>query len=116
LWTFVLDGDKNIVPVQGQPLPELTAVPFNNDPVIIQQGSDLFGERCAMCHGRNAASGGSIADLRYALPATYDIFQNIVREGAYTSLGMPNLGQYLDAQQADAIKQFILSRRAALMQ
>src|SRR5690606_27762903 len=53
LWTFVLDGDRNIVPVQGLPLPALSAVAFNNDPAVIQQGSDLYGERCAMCHGRN---------------------------------------------------------------
>jgi quinohemoprotein ethanol dehydrogenase len=116
LWTFVLGGDKNIVPVRGEPLPELTAVPFNNDPAVIQKGSDLFGERCAMCHGRNAAGGGSLADLRYAAPATYDIIQNIVREGAFGGRGMPNLGQYLTAEEVDAIKQFILSRRAALME
>lgn len=115
LWTFVIGGDKNIVPVRGQPLPALTEVPFNNDPAVLQQGSDLFGERCAMCHGRNAASGGSLADLRYAAPTTYDIFQNIVREGAYSGLGMPNLGQYLSEEEADSIKQYILSRRAALM-
>ncbi len=115
LWTFVIGGDKNIVPVKGQPYPELTAVEFNDDPAVLQQGSDIFAERCAMCHGRNAASGGSLADLRYAAPATYNIFQNIVREGAYSGLGMPNLGEYLSEQEADSIKQYILSRRAALM-
>jgi len=116
LWTFVLDGDRNIVPVSGQSLPELTAVPFNDDPAVIKLGSDLYGERCAMCHGRNAQSGGSLADLRYAAPATYDIFRNIVREGAYSGLGMPNLGAYLSEEEVEAIKQYILSRRAALMQ
>ena len=79
------------------------------------KGAPLYAQRCAMCHGRNAQSGGSLADLRYATPATYDIFQNIVREGAYSGLGMPNLGEYLSEQDADSIKQFILSRRAALM-
>ena len=115
LWTFVIGGDKNIVPVKGQPYPELTKVEFNDDPAVLQQGSDIFAERCAMCHGRNAQSGGSLADLRYAAPATYDIFQNIVREGAYSGLGMPNLGEYISEQEADSIKQYILSRRAALM-
>ncbi len=56
-----------------------------------------------------------LADLRYANPATYNIFQHIVREGAYTGLGMPNLGQYLNEAEADSIKQFILSKRAELM-
>jgi PQQ-dependent dehydrogenase, methanol/ethanol family len=116
LWTFVLDGDQNIQPVQGQPLPELTPVAYNDDPAVIKLGSDLFGERCAFCHGRNVQGGGSIADLRYASPATYDIFQNIVRGGAYASMGMPNLSQYLSEEEVEAIKNYILSRRAELLQ
>ncbi len=116
LWTFVLDGDKNIVPVAGQPLPALTAIPFDNSEAVQALGSDLYGQRCAMCHGRNAAGGGALADLRYAAPATYAIFHNIVREGAYTGLGMPNLGAFLSESEAEAIKQFILGRRAALLE
>ena len=116
LWTFVLDGDRNIQPAQGIDRPELTAVPFDAAPAVQSHGADLFAQRCAMCHGRNAASGGTINDLRYAAPATFDIFQNIVREGAYTGLGMPNLGAFLTEAEADAIKQFILSRRALLIE
>jgi quinohemoprotein ethanol dehydrogenase len=115
LWTFVLGGDKNIVPVQGQALPALTAVPFNDDAALLAQGADLYAERCSMCHGRNVSSGGSLADLRYAAPATYDIFQNIVRDGAYSGLGMPTLGAFLTEQETDAVKQYILSKRAELM-
>ncbi|HEY0960824.1 MAG TPA: PQQ-dependent dehydrogenase, methanol/ethanol family [Pseudomonadales bacterium] len=116
LWTFVLGGDTNIVPVSGQPLPELTAIPFDDSADVQALGADLYGQRCAMCHGRNAAGGGALADLRYAAPATYDIFHGIVREGAYTGLGMPNLGAFLDEAEAEAIKQYILGRRAALME
>ncbi|MDY6982996.1 MAG: PQQ-dependent dehydrogenase, methanol/ethanol family [Pseudomonadota bacterium] len=116
LWTFVLGGDTNIVPVSGQPLPELTAIPFDNSPAVQALGADLYGQRCAMCHGRNVAGGGALADLRYAAPATYDIFHDIVRRGAYTGLGMPNLGAFLNEAEAEAIKQYILGRRAALME
>jgi quinohemoprotein ethanol dehydrogenase len=116
LWTFVLGGDRNIVPVAGQALPELTAIEFDASEAVQTLGADLYGQRCAMCHGRNAAGGGSLVDLRYAAPATYDIFHNIVREGAYTGLGMPNLGAFLDEAEAEAIKQYILGRRAALLQ
>lgn len=114
LWTFMLGGDKNIIPVSGEPLPELTAIPVTGDKAVISKGSDLYGERCAMCHGRNAQSGGALADLRYASPATYNIIQNIVREGVYGPRGMPNLGKYLTEADVEAIKQFILSRRAEL--
>lgn len=116
LWTFVLGGDSNIVPVSGQPLPELTAIPYDDSADVQALGADLYGQRCAMCHGRNVAGGGALADLRYAAPATYEIFHDIVRNGAYTGLGMPNLGAFLDDSEAEAIKQYILGRRAALME
>ncbi|MGV3593139.1 MAG: PQQ-dependent dehydrogenase, methanol/ethanol family [Gammaproteobacteria bacterium] len=116
LWTFVLGGDSNIVPVSGQPLPELTAIPYDDSADVQARGADLYGQRCAICHGRNVAGGGALADLRYAAPATYEIFHDIVRNGAYTGLGMPNLGAFLDETEAEAIKQYILGRRAALME
>jgi quinohemoprotein ethanol dehydrogenase len=115
LWTFKLGGDKNIVPVTGQPLPALTEIPFNDDAALLAEGENLFVGNCMLCHGAGAVSGGSIADLRYAAPATYDNIQNIVRMGAYSSLGMPNLGEWLTIEDVDKIKNWLLSRRAALM-
>jgi len=115
LWTFKLGSDKNIVPVQGQPMNELTQIPFENDPELLARGEDLYGKHCMVCHGANAESGGSIADLRYATEATYDIFDNIVRQGAYTGLGMPNLGEWLTEEDTRALKNWLLSRRAEEM-
>ncbi|MDT8397616.1 MAG: PQQ-dependent dehydrogenase, methanol/ethanol family [Pseudomonadales bacterium] len=115
LWTFVLGGDQNIEPVQGQPLPELTAIAYDDSAELIARGADLYGKRCMVCHGAGAVSGGALADLRHASAATYNIFHNIVREGAYTGLGMPNLGKFVSPADADAIKAYLLSLRAALM-
>ena len=61
-----------------------------------------------------AASGGSIADLRYAAPATLDAFDQIVRGGAYQGLGMP-MFDFLDEGEVAAIKSYVLARRAALV-
>ena len=115
LFTFVLGGAQEFERVQGQPLPELTAIPVTGDAAQIALGADLYGLRCSVCHGRNGASGGSIADLRYASEATYNIFHDIVRRGAYSGLGMPDFGAFVTEQEAEAIKQFLLSQRAALM-
>jgi PQQ-dependent dehydrogenase (methanol/ethanol family) len=115
LWTFKLGGDKNIVPVEGQPMHELSEIPFDDNPELLAHGADIYGKRCMVCHGANAVSGGSLADLRYALPATYDIIDNIVRQGAYTGLGMPNLGQWVSAEDLNAVKNWLLSRRAEEM-
>src|SRR5690606_2132590 len=89
LWTFVLGGSKPIAPPAGQPRPALSAIAFDDDPALLARGADLYAARCVMCHGNGAASGGAIADLRYASEATFAIFHNIVREGAYAGLGMP---------------------------
>jgi PQQ-dependent dehydrogenase (methanol/ethanol family) len=115
LWTFRLGGDQNIVPVEGQPLPELTEIPFNADAALLAEGENLYVGNCMLCHGAGGASGGSISDLRYAAPATYDNIQSIVRQGAYTSLGMPNLGEFVTEEQVESIKNWLLSRRAALL-
>jgi mono/diheme cytochrome c family protein len=61
-------------------------------------------------------SGGSLADLRYASAATYNIFHDIVRRGAYSGLGMPNFGEFITDEDAEAVKQWLLARRAALME
>ena len=114
LWTFVLDGATDFAPVQGQAMPVLSSLPYDASETVQTRGADLYGERCAMCHGRAAISGGALSDLRYASEATYGIFHNIVREGAYAALGMPNLGAFVSEDDAEAIKQYILAQRALL--
>jgi quinohemoprotein ethanol dehydrogenase len=114
LYTFVLDGKTPLEPVRGIPKPALTAVPFETNDAELAQGTQLFGRRCAMCHGINAASGGTIADLRYAAPQTYDAFDNIVRQGAYSGLGMPKF-DFLTEADVRAVKSFVLTQRADLV-
>jgi len=115
LWTFALGGDQNIAPVRGIPLPELTAIAFDDSPELLKRGAGVYRSRCMVCHGGDAASSGVIADLRYASKETFGNFHEIVRNGAYTSLGMPNLGKFVSEAETEAVKNFVLSKRAALM-
>jgi PQQ-dependent dehydrogenase (methanol/ethanol family) len=115
LWTFRLNG-SDIVPVEGQQKPPLTAIPFDNDAARLADGYDKYMANCGLCHGAEGVSGGPIADLRYASQSTYDSIQSIVREGAYTGLGMPNLGHQVSADDVESIKNWILSKRAEAMQ
>jgi quinohemoprotein ethanol dehydrogenase len=114
LFTFTLDGDRDFEPVRGIDRPALTRIDYEATPGQIARGADLYGERCAMCHGGGAASGGSIADLRYAAPATYEILDSIVRQGAYQGLGMPRFDWFSDAD-IEAILSYLLSQREALV-
>lgn len=115
LWTFKLNGGE-IIPVEGQPLPELTAIDYNDSEEVLAHGLDMYTTHCMLCHGAGGVSGGALVDLRYAAPATYDIIQNIVREGAYGGRGMPNLGHLLSEEDVDAVKHWLLSLRAGLME
>jgi quinohemoprotein ethanol dehydrogenase len=115
LWTFALGGDRDIEPVHGIDKPRLTAIEFEASDAEIARGADLYASRCAMCHGGGASSGGAIADLRYSTAATFDIFEQIVRDGAYSGLGMPRLGDVLTVRETQAIKRYLLSLRAQLI-
>jgi quinohemoprotein ethanol dehydrogenase len=114
LFTFVIDGTAKLEPVRGIERNALTHVEFKSTPDQLERGSALYARRCSMCHGVAAASGGTIADLRYALPATYDNMEQIVRQGAYQQMGMPKF-DFLTPEDLAAIKGYVISRREALM-
>ncbi len=116
VWTFRLDGDPDIVPVASQPRPPLSRIDTTAGAEAVDEGRRLYTQWCYVCHGGDAASGGFIADLRYSLPTVFDAYQQIVGEGALTSLGMPDFGEWLDESQIDAIRSFVLSRRHALLE
>ena len=115
VWTFVLDGDADVPPVEGRARPALTRIAHESDPAAIARGERLYTQRCSMCHGVGAISGGTIADLRYAAPAIYDALDDIVRGGAYLGLGMPSF-EWLADEDLDALRAYLLSRRDALIE
>jgi quinohemoprotein ethanol dehydrogenase len=115
VWSFKLDGERAIEPARSQPRPPLTPIAFEATEEILLEGEELFAGWCAVCHGRAAASGGMIADLRYSPPGVFESYSAIVRDGAYESLGMPKLGEWLTENEVDAIRLYVLSQRQALL-
>jgi mono/diheme cytochrome c family protein len=70
----------------------------------------VYLQRCSWCHGFEALGTGSYPDLRYANAATHSIWNAIVLDGAYIEKGMPAFGDYLDDEDAQAIRAYILER------
>jgi quinohemoprotein ethanol dehydrogenase len=115
LFTFALGGDPEVAVIEGIERPPLSVIEFDATEDQVQRGADLFGNRCMMCHGIAAVSSGTIADLRYSQPAVLDSLEQIVRNGAYLGLGMPQFEWFSDANLED-LRAYILTQRAALIE
>jgi quinohemoprotein ethanol dehydrogenase len=54
---------------------------------------------CAACHGRGVISGGMAPDLRASpIPLVKEVFEEVVRKGAKTNMGMPAFPDMTDEQ------------------
>jgi quinohemoprotein ethanol dehydrogenase len=132
---FALAGGdgKGAVPAAGrvltfslkgkQPLPEVVAqrrtvtpIGVTASPETVERGAALFARWCGLCHGFGAAGGGATADLRYSHPSTFDKYREIVLDGKYQSMGMPSLKRWLTGADVDAIRAYVLTRRAQLVE
>ena len=91
---FALDGqDKLPPPRQPDPaIPDNAA--FQVDPALAKAGAGAYAERCAVCHGATALSGGAAPDLlQSAVPLDPQTFAGFVQGGALVSRGMPAFGK-----------------------
>jgi PQQ-dependent dehydrogenase (methanol/ethanol family) len=116
MFAFKLEGDAKLPPPPAASVRELPPAPdVPLDESLVASGKEGYYSigQCFVCHGDGAISGGMVPDLRYATPETHRIWNEIVLDGAYESLGMPGFGEKLTEQQATAIQMYVLSRAAA---
>lgn len=102
-------------PGSRAPLPESTAyrqgallsgVPY--DPGRVQAGLLLYVSHCAICHGTPAMDrGGAIHNLGYSDAALIRNLDQIVFNGPFVSLGMPDFTGKLTPDDVGKIKAFI---------
>jgi mono/diheme cytochrome c family protein len=96
---------------QRSPIPAPPAVEASADQV--GRGAALYSELCSACHGAGAA-GGVVADLRRSGRLQQQAaWRGAVIQGALVSIGMPDFGQHLTPEDADAIRAYV-ARQAAL--
>jgi quinohemoprotein ethanol dehydrogenase len=76
---------------------------------VIDHGQKLYQRHCSYCHGDGLRTGGLNPDLRWSTGAIHDIWQQIVREGILAPVGMVGFGQFLSEEDAEAIRQYVLS-------
>ncbi len=108
IYTFAL-GENEVAPEFPTTTPELINLMVEEDIKAIENGNILFRQNCSRCHGKPGNGGGAFPDLAYSSKAIFEIFSQIVRDGAFLSKGMPNFGDRLDQNQIQNIKIYVLS-------
>jgi quinohemoprotein ethanol dehydrogenase len=113
LLTFSLSGKQRLPEIAAQNR-SVSLIGVTASPETIETGATLFAQWCAVCHGVGAAGGGATPDLRYSHPSTFDKYREIILEGKYQGMGMPSLKRWLTVEEVDAIRAYVLTRRAVL--
>ena len=85
------------------------------DPARVESGRRIYTRFCGHCHGPHAISGGVVPDLRRSQPPIYDALPEIALVGSLLARGMPSFDGVLDEAKLADIRQYLLSRRAALV-
>jgi len=85
------------------------------DPARIESGRRIYTRFCGHCHGPHAISGGVVPDLRRSAPPIYDMLPAIALEGSLLARGMPSFAGVLDEAMLSDVREYLLSRRAALV-
>jgi PQQ-dependent dehydrogenase (methanol/ethanol family) len=107
--TFKLGADGQLPPVNWRPSVVFNPPPRTAKPDVEQQGFALYQDICMGCHGLNAVSGLLVPDLRGSgwLHDT-EGWNKVVREGLLAGNGMASFADYLDREQSEAIRAYII--------
>lgn len=109
--TFALDGHDQLPPYQRTHLDPVVDDPKKIvDQRLAQAGVSLYLGRCMYCHGGSAVAGGGAPDLRKSMiPLDSEAFNQIVRDGALASMGMPKFSELTD-EELESIRHYIRMR------
>ncbi len=107
VYTFAIGGEKDAPDFPVQTPPEPVNLEFTATNEQLENGGRLLDRYCSKCHG--GGTGGAIPGLIYSRPETFEIFYQIVGEGAYLGKGMPKFNDRLSKQDILDIKHYLIS-------
>ena len=107
---FKLDGAASLPATTPTPVRTISPPASQPSGAPVMRGRDLYHQRCAVCHGWQAISGGLVPDLRLISRTTYTSWESIVRGGARLALGMPAFSSVLTPQDAADIRDYVTYR------
>jgi quinohemoprotein ethanol dehydrogenase len=115
--TFKLGATASISPPDMPTIDRTAKADAFGDEALIAQGTVAFARNCAVCHGALAISSGVLPDLRWsALTANAEVWSSVVLDGALTANGMVSFAKYLNPEDAEAIRAYVLTQAHTNMQ
>ena len=85
--------------------------PLTGTPQQVAHGGQLYGRYCNVCHGDAAVAGGVNPDLRHSgAIGSAEGIKMVVLDGALHEAGMVSFKSVLSADDAEAIRQYLISR------
>jgi len=113
LYTWKINGDAKPptkLPATSSPITQLTT---NATDLSIGRGFDTFLNMCALCH-ELGGGGGAVPDLTRSPDAVFDLYNNILMDGALASQGMPSFAHVLNEQDVADLRAYVLFHAAEL--
>jgi alcohol dehydrogenase (cytochrome c)/quinohemoprotein ethanol dehydrogenase len=111
LLVYKLDGSAELPPEQPIVRRALAPPPVSATPEQIALGARIYARSCGVCHGDAAYGSTLLPDLRRsAMLADPEGWAHIVLGGALQNAGMVSFARVLDAQQVDAVRQYVIKR------
>lgn len=115
--TFKLGATGAISPPDMPPIDRNAKADSFGDDNMIADGTEAFARNCAVCHGALAISSGVLPDLRWsAMTANAQAWRSVVLGGALASNGMVSFAKYLNDEDAEAIRAYVLKQAHTDMQ
>ena len=109
--TFKLGAEGQLPDIEWQPVVEFNPPELTASEDTIMAGFVAYQDTCMGCHGTNAVSGLLVPDLRAsALLHSAEAWDSVVLDGARVEAGMPPFGEYLDENESDAIRAYVISQ------
>ena len=109
--TFKLGGTETIADYDVPMIEKTPKGEAFGDAETIQAGLVHYSRNCMVCHGPLAISSGVLPDLRWsAITGNADAWNGVVMEGNLSSNGMVSFADVLSAEEADAVRAYILNQ------
>ncbi|MEZ5922061.1 MAG: PQQ-dependent dehydrogenase, methanol/ethanol family [Parvularculaceae bacterium] len=108
--TFKLGAKGELPPVETAALEIPEPPPLKASEEDVARGAVAYAANCLVCHGDHAQSSGLVPNLRRS-PVLADKAQwkSIVIDGARAENGMGGFGEIIDADAAEAIRNYVIS-------